>query len=309
MQRLSAIEKRKESIGPSSSKEPTKGLGGREMRSALGSYYLIERYYPNQMTFPVVDKTALLTNLRLVRGIGPVTECCLRREGCHDLRKLLEFPQWRDEAVKVLGLINEGKVGKLKLLGAGDFELLAYFEPEDLVFLDIESTGLWASQPLFLVGILYLEKGQLILKQFLARRLHEEKALLEAVLRELDAFRVIVTYNGKKFDVPYIEGRSVEHRFFYKFRHHHLDLLYHARRHFKDRFPDCRLVTLEEHFLGVKREGDIPGYLIPRVYHRFTRTQDPRLIKDVLHHNALDLLTLAKILHIVRPSLGENDLG
>ncbi len=41
--------------------------------------------------------------------------------------------------------------------------------------------------------------------------------------------------------------------------------------------------------------GDIPGEEIPAAYHHFVRTGDARDMLTVLHHNALDLLTLADI--------------
>lgn len=112
-------------------------------------------------------------------------------------------------------------------------------------------------------------------------------------------FKVVVTYNGKRFDIPYISGRSVEHRLFYSYPHHQVDLLYHARRQFSGILPNCRLITLEEHILNFQRDGDIPGYLIPETYHRFTQKQDPGLIRPVLDHNRLDLLAMARLFRLV----------
>jgi hypothetical protein len=63
-----------------------------------------------------------------------------------------------------------------------------------------------------------------------------------------------------------------------------------------DSLPDCRLVTLEEHLLDMRREGDIPGHLIPAVYHRFAQKQEAGLIQPVIEHNKLDLLAMAKLL-------------
>jgi hypothetical protein len=79
----------------------------------------------------------------------------------------------------------------------------------------------------------------------------------------------------------------------------HLDLLFGARRLWKLRFDSCRLVELENQILGVEREGDLPGEMIPYVYFDYLRTREVWRIVPILHHNALDILTLACLTAIV----------
>jgi len=112
-------------------------------------------------------------------------------------------------------------------------------------------------------------------------------------------FKVVVTYNGKRFDIPFMAERSIEHRLFYSYSHHQVDLLYHARRQLRNSLPNCRLTTLEEHILDFRREDDIPGYLIPETYHRFTQKQDPDLVQPILEHNRMDLLAMARLLSLL----------
>jgi len=76
----------------------------------------------------------------------------------------------------------------------------------------------------------------------------------------------------------------------------HLDLLHAARRRWRHEVPNCRLVTLEWHLCGRQRSGDIPGSEIPRVYHEFVRRGYSASMKQVFHHNVLDLVTLAELL-------------
>jgi hypothetical protein len=80
---------------------------------------------------------------------------------------------------------------------------------------------------------------------------------------------------------------------------HHLDLLFGARRLWKLRFDSCRLVDLENQILGVEREGDLPGEMIPYVYFEYLRTKEARRVVPILHHNAMDILTLACLTAIV----------
>jgi hypothetical protein len=171
-------------------------------------------------------------------------------------------------------------------------------ELKHMVFLDIESTGLRSEYPLFLIGLLFVKEDKLVLKQLLARHPAEERGVLQAAVDVVNSFSVLVTYNGKKFDIPYIENRLAIHGMPYRFSHFHIDLLWYARRHYRDRLPNCRLATLEEHVLQMKREGDIPGSEIPNVYRRFVKTQNPQMMQGILHHNALDLLSLQKLLFL-----------
>lgn len=273
--------------------------GGREVSSHFGEFILIEDSCAETFPFPAVSPESIQNNLRLIRGIGPYHEEKLRDQGLTKIGDLIEHPRWGDCARFVNDLILKRQVQKLRSLGASDWELLPYFNPEDLVFLDIETTGLWASQPLFLIGLLYYQNGRIFIKQYFARHYSEEKAVLFAANELLQQFKVVVSYNGKCFDVPYITGRSVEHRLFYSYPHHQVDMLYHARRHFRGKLPDCRLVTLEEHLLNFERDDDIPGFLIPETYHRFVQRQDVNLVQPIIEHNRLDLLAMARMFRIV----------
>ena len=75
----------------------------------------------------------------------------------------------------------------------------------------------------------------------------------------------------------------------------HYDLLHHSRRRWKETLPNCKLQTLERFICGRRRTGDIPGEAIPAAYHQFVRSGDARGIKAILHHNALDLVTLLQL--------------
>src|ERR1017187_7255932 len=79
----------------------------------------------------------------------------------------------------------------------------------------------------------------------------------------------------------------------------HFDLLFGARRLWKLRFDSCRLVDLENQILGVERQGDLPGEMIPYVYFEYLRTGEAFRLAPILHHNSMDILTLACLTGIV----------
>jgi uncharacterized protein YprB with RNaseH-like and TPR domain len=193
-----------------------------------------------------------------------------------------------------------GRLEELPASGlAADFLALKRHALDGVLVLDLETGGL-AGHPVFLAGLLTLRSGDLGLRQLLARSYLEEPALIAEVGRALAAHSVVVTYNGKSFDLPMLADRAVRHRLPWTMPAFHVDLLHHARRAYRDQSPDCRLVTLER---GVCRRWRSQGLVsrdIPGVFHRFARDGDPTAMIHVLHHNAHDVITLAELLaHLV----------
>jgi len=116
----------------------------------------------------------------------------------------------------------------------------------------------------------------------------------------LAQFDVLITYNGKTYDQPLLETRFRMARARHPFdRMEHLDLLFGARRMWKLRLESCRMVDLENRVLGVEREGDLPGEMIPYVYFDFLRSQRAFQVVPIFHHNAIDILSLACLTAIV----------
>jgi hypothetical protein len=58
-------------------------------------------------------------------------------------------------------------------------------------------------------------------------------------------------------------------------------------------------VELENQILGVERQGDLPGEMIPYIYFGFLRSQKAFQVVPIFHHNALDILSLACLTAIV----------
>lgn len=166
----------------------------------------------------------------------------------------------------------------------------------DLLFMDTETCGL-TSATIFLVGVMFFDGGDLVFEQYLARDYSEEPAVLATFFRRYERCNLLVTFNGKAFDMTMIRERSAFHQLDAPWAEPpHLDLLHEARRLWKGRVPNYRLQTLEHRLCGRRRVGDIPGAAIPDAYHRFVETRDARRMQDILHHNLLDLLTMAQLL-------------
>ena len=169
-------------------------------------------------------------------------------------------------------------------------------------FLDTETTGLAGGTGTyaFLIGVGSVSDEGFRVRQFFMRDYSEEPSLLEALSGHLSQFDVLVTYNGKTYDQPLLETRYRMCRMKPPFaRMQHLDLLHGARRLWRLRLDSCRLVDLENQILGVEREGDVAGELIPFLYFEYLRTQQAFRLIPVFHHNAIDILTTACLTAIV----------
>lgn len=174
------------------------------------------------------------------------------------------------------------------------------------IFIDLETTGLsgGAGTVAFLVGCGYFDLGAFQVRQFLLTSYASERALLTTVAEFFEGADLIVSYNGKTFDVPMMETRWMFHRMrmpdFSPAGVPHFDMLHAARRLWKTREGaddgGCRLSTLERVLFGVKRVGDVPGAEIPARFFQFLRSGDPRPLEPVLEHNRLDLVSLAAVM-------------
>ena len=174
------------------------------------------------------------------------------------------------------------------------------------VFIDLETTGLsgGAGTVAFLVGCGFFDLGAFQVRQFLLTSYASERALLWAVAEFFKDADLIVTYNGKSFDVPVMETRWLFHRLQMPLDGvPHFDMVHPARRLWRPRAAatemddgGCRLGTLERTLFEVNRVGDVGGFEVPARFFRFLRSGDPRPLEAVLEHNRFDLVSLAAVM-------------
>lgn len=169
---------------------------------------------------------------------------------------------------------------------------------ESIVFLDTETTGLSGGTGtyVFMVGLAYFRGDRLLVRQFFMRDHAEEPAMLAALAQELGRHEAVVTFNGKSFDVPLLLTRYTANRQRPSIPTEiHLDLLHPARRLWSEQLESCTLGTLERAVLGHERTHDIPSWMIPELYFRYLRGDDPRMMVAVFEHNLHDVLSLVAL--------------
>ena len=135
------------------------------------------------------------------------------------------------------------------------------------------------------------------MRQLLTTTMSAESAMLECFAAWVDRDTTLVSYNGRCYDAPLLATRYRLARMRNPLEGlAHADLLFPVRRRFRGTWDNCRLATIERHWLGVLREDDLPGSEAPRAWLDYVRGGDARDLRRVLAHNDQDLRTLAALL-------------
>jgi len=281
-----------------------------------GTCFSLESCAPIKIALPDKGRAieGILSELRLIFGIGRVSARRLAGEGFGSIRELLSHPRWGPAAQALLDYWGE------PIQPRRVYETMSYWlpsshplflslpglaTPERICFFDLETLGLFGA-PIFLGGLgrPRPERG-LSITQYLARSLEEEIGALEGVLEELSDCLFLVTYNGKSFDWTAIKERCAYYSLPPPPEVLHLDLLPHARRGFRDALPDFSLETVERGIFGITREDDLPSVEVPRRYTEYLETGDSGLLLPILNHNRQDVETLALLFsHLVERNAG-----
>ncbi|MFN8609980.1 MAG: ribonuclease H-like domain-containing protein [Vulcanimicrobiota bacterium] len=184
-------------------------------------------------------------------------------------------------------------------LGRAQLRPLNHWLPElegsRMLYLDTETTGLAGGSGTyaFLIGLAFFEGSRLRVEQLIMRSHNEEKAMLQYLIERLEQCDGLVTFNGKSFDIPLLQTRLIMNRLRYDLEElPHLDLLPVARRLWSGALENCKLETLETRILGLPRQGDVPGWMVPQIFFRYLQTGCARGLAQVAEHNRRDVLTM-----------------
>lgn len=250
-------------------------------------------------------KNELVSNLKLVPGIGMQTELNLKRNGYDTLYDLLDYDIYSKNAeilidkiekncfIKEFNLLKE--LNKYPNSKNSTLKALNSLNPFNLKFMDIETLGL-SNAPIILLGIAEIKGKYIESNQYLLRTKEEEPALIEAYLSHIDEASVHVTYNGASFDIPFIKNRARLYRMNCNLDQTHFDLIYPARNLWKDILPNCKLTTIEEYLFNIKRIDDVPGAYIPGYYESYLSTKNIGPLIPIIEHNRMDIVSLADFL-------------
>ena len=237
--------------------------------------------------------SSLKNKLNALRGARGKPKPTPRRSGLQVTRTIYPLPEGLN-ALNGDGLLRIGWTGRR-------------FDLDRVCFLDTETTGLsgGAGTVAFLVGVGYAMGDGFCVEQLFMRDYSDEPEQLLRLNELLCRFDGVVTFNGRRFDLPLLSARCLMNRQENAVdRLQSLDLLYPSQRLWKLRLGSCRLANLEERVLGIHRDGDLPGSEVPQRYFDYLKTGDMSLIEDILAHNRQDIVTLGRLLAVLTAAYG-----
>lgn len=173
---------------------------------------------------------------------------------------------------------------------------------KNLLFFDLETTSLsiGAGTYPFLIGIGYFKnQNTFIIEQYLFSEISSEKALINIINQKMKN-KILVTYNGKCFDIPLIKNRFILNNKNFTAQSYSIDLLYIMRRLFKYKLSKFDLQTVSN-YLNVKRSDieDVEGYEIPNIFKDYMHMGKYKMIEPVLYHNERDVYSLAVMIKYI----------
>ncbi len=164
---------------------------------------------------------------------------------------------------------------------------------------DVEATGLsrGAGTLVFLLGMVRLGPDAVVLEQYFLRTLGLEAQLLQAFLDQLESRPLLISYNGKSYDLAVLRNRLIINGLLPAPEAEprtlpHLDLLHTGRALWKGTLTNHRLGTLEGELLGLARgPGELEGALMPAAWFSWLNTRDEASLEAMMEHNRQDLVS------------------
>ena len=280
-------------------------IPGKVVSNEHGECYCVMENHHMQFRKVGFDESrrVLLSDLKLISGIGPAREQTLKQQGYLTVEALAKHPKWRKPAKEYLKLVDSKDVLALqehlrrslpKSHPLGHY-LAGFCRNEDFAIIDIETLGLFG-RPIILVGVANVAKSGVCTRQFLVRDVSEEAGALYAFMAGLKAGSVLVSFNGRCFDVPFIRERLAYYGLTSQEQldSPHFDVLHFTRRALRGKLDNYRLETVEK-YLDINRSINIPGALVPEFYDSYQRTGNLGPLVAIVEHNKQDLVTLTQL--------------
>lgn len=298
-----ALKLEKELIRKFKGKNLDAAIPGKVISNEHGDCYAISATCVSEFKKASYDESRrlIISDLKLIPGIGPARELALKRMGYTTIEELENHLLWKKSAQDFMRLMEERDVA-----GAQDWlwqrlpkshPLVHYLaglcNDQDFAIIDIETLGL-SERPIVLLGIARPRKESVCLSQFLLRDIQDEPSAIWALVSQLEPSASLITYNGQSFDIPYIKQRLAYYGMNASLSNPHFDVLHFTRRALHNKLADCRLETVEKYF-GIKRGINIPGALVPHFYDTYLRTLNVGPLVAIVEHNKQDLITLGNL--------------
>lgn len=178
-----------------------------------------------------------------------------------------------------------------------------FFAGKSFAVLDIETTGLSPNfSAVILIGLVIFDGKEVRLEQFFAETPAEEKEIIALANKSLEDVDYVVTYNGKLFDIPFLNKRSEKYSI--KFRALcNLDLFM-IMKHYSDlpKLLGSMSQKSLEVFAGLStdRSDKISGKESVELYSQYQTTGSKDMLSQILLHNSDDIKQLFQLVSVIK---------
>lgn len=206
-------------------------------------------------------------------------------------------------------MITEQKIFSLQELSV----YTRHFLTDDMLLLDIETTGLSATRHfIYCIGCSYRTGSDITIQLFFAKNREQEIEILAALAKLLQTHRTIVTFNGTTFDLPFLKKRYTANSTellsdpwkdgaYLSSDITSVDLYREACR-LKNVLvlPDYKQKSIET-FLGCEREDLYSGKELIAQYHLYQKnpSKEQELLHNLLLHNLEDVLGMYDLVELL----------
>ncbi len=298
-----ALRLEKKLIKQYESKNLEEAISGKVVSNDQGECYAISASCSSDFKKATYEESRrqIISDLKALPGIGPAREKTLKQQGYKTIEGLQNHPLWRKQAHKFMKIIDKQEIPLIQKWLWQRFPkshpllhyLAGFCQDQDFAIIDIETLGL-SERPIILLGIAKPYRSQVWTSQFLLRDVGDEPGAIWALISQLEPNHSLISYNGRSFDIPYIKQRLAYYGLDAPLDNTHFDILHFTRRALRDQLSDCKLETVEK-YIGIKRDINIPGALVPHFYDTYLRTKNPGPLVAIVEHNKQDLLTLGTL--------------
>lgn len=240
-----------------------------------------------------------------IPGVGKSLEKRIWAQGIHTWDEFLEMEDRISIPSTRKAIICEGIKKSSERLAAKDYYFFSQCLPsaehwrtyplfsESVAFVDIETTGL--SQRRDRITVIGIYDGR-------ESKTYVKDINLDDIVDELSKYRLLVSFNGARFDIPFIKSEFPE----IEFKQLHIDLVYPLRRiGYKGGLKNI------EKILGISRSEDtegMTGFDAVRLWKQYERGDKDALAK-IIKYNKEDIVNLKTILELTYPKMVEKTLN
>ncbi len=178
----------------------------------------------------------------------------------------------------------------------------------DSIVVDIETIMLNRVSYIFIFGAGRLNEEGLRIHQIVLLNPGKYEEFLDEVRNffKREDFKLFITYNGRRFDIPYLmKETGIDFSGKKSF-----DLLVFSKKFFeRDRFLNRKLISLSEALFSVEREDDISPYYFKTVYMSYLDRGDREYIEPVIKHNREDIVDTLFLIFSIERLIREDKLN